>query len=158
MLPNSSCEIVLGSVVMETSGLYTCLVTGGDNPFKEDSNTKTVKVAGWYTTDIIPTNTINIPTNTTLSPPSTTCLYSQFCILCEITFFTEIGNFWSSFMSLREVFKVDECLKNCQKLLELVDWSFYMFQLVRYQPRPYQVFYLVILLGIFSISTAPLSM
>ena len=66
MLPNSSCEIVLGSVVMETSGLYTCLVTGGDNPFKEDSNTKTVKVAGWYTTDIIPTNTINIPTNTTL--------------------------------------------------------------------------------------------
>ena len=31
---------------METSGLYTCLVTGGDIPFREDSNTKTVTVAG----------------------------------------------------------------------------------------------------------------
>ena len=50
VLPNSSCEIVLGGVDMETSGLYTCLVTGGDIPFLEDSDSKTVMVASksWY--------------------------------------------------------------------------------------------------------------
>ena len=31
---------------MGTSGLFTCLITGGDIPFKEDSDTKTVQVAG----------------------------------------------------------------------------------------------------------------
>ena len=46
VLANTSCSIELSEVVMETSGLYTCLVTGGDIPFKEDSNTKTIKVAG----------------------------------------------------------------------------------------------------------------
>ena len=34
--------------MMETSGLYTCLVTGGDIPFKEDSATRNIKVAGTY--------------------------------------------------------------------------------------------------------------
>ena len=35
----------VGEASLSASGLYTCLVTGGDIPFLEDSDTKTVMVA-----------------------------------------------------------------------------------------------------------------
>lgn len=43
--PESSCELTMGKTYMGTSGLFTCLITGGDIPFKEDSDTKTIQVA-----------------------------------------------------------------------------------------------------------------
>ena len=48
--PESSSRLELGAASMSASGLYTCLVTGGDIPFLEDSDSKTVMVASksWY--------------------------------------------------------------------------------------------------------------
>ena len=43
--PESSSRLELGAASMSASGLYTCLVTGGDIPFLEDSDSKTVMVA-----------------------------------------------------------------------------------------------------------------
>ena len=43
--PESSSRLELGTASMSASGLYTCLVTGGDIPFLEDSDSKTVMVA-----------------------------------------------------------------------------------------------------------------
>lgn len=52
--PESSSRLELGAASMSASGLYTCLVTGGDIPFLEDSDSKTVMVASkfFYFTDI----------------------------------------------------------------------------------------------------------
>ena len=53
VLPESSSRLDLGAASMSASGLYTCLVTGGDIPFLEDSDSKTVMVASkfFYFTD-----------------------------------------------------------------------------------------------------------
>ena len=45
----------VGEASLSTSGLYTCLVTGGDIPFLEDSDTKTVMVASEWTINITET-------------------------------------------------------------------------------------------------------
>ena len=52
--PESSSRLELGAASMSASGLYTCLVTGGDIPFLEDSDSKTVMVASkfFYFADI----------------------------------------------------------------------------------------------------------
>ena len=44
-MTNSSFNLKLGNTSMLSSGLFTCLVTGGDIPFQEDYNTKQVTVA-----------------------------------------------------------------------------------------------------------------
>ena len=51
--PEYSSRLELGAASMSASGLYTCLVTGGDIPFLEDSDSKTVMVASkfFYFTD-----------------------------------------------------------------------------------------------------------
>ena len=46
--PESSSRLELGAASMSASGLYTCLVTGGDIPFLEDSDSKTVMVASKF--------------------------------------------------------------------------------------------------------------
>ena len=46
MTPSSSSCLTLANVSRVTSGYFMCLVTGGDNPFLDDYDTKHVTVAG----------------------------------------------------------------------------------------------------------------
>ena len=46
MTPSSSSGLTLAKVSRVTSGFFMCLVTGGDNPFLDDYDTKQVTVAG----------------------------------------------------------------------------------------------------------------
>ena len=46
MTPSSSSELTLSNVTLMTTGYLMCMVTGGDIPFREDSDTKHVTVAG----------------------------------------------------------------------------------------------------------------
>ena len=45
MIPSTSSQLTLSNVSLATTGYFTCTVTGGDIPFKEDYDAKHVTIA-----------------------------------------------------------------------------------------------------------------